>query len=1701
MKSLNQGIKLVVNVATIISFCLLNINPYIQSMAEAEEITSQKKSIQAKTSKNNDVKSIKSIAASTQEKEDLSSNEHNTGLTPFTPEQEEQFRKEHKKIQRINLNNVGWQRVNAERKKKGFYELKTESIIPKGKEIEASFMNEKLSGSTIQIQQSVSTAEATEVLPTYVDNSKTAWFPPIKNQGGLNSCASFVTTYTQLSYMVAFQKGLTINTSDNTNKYSPKWTYNMINQGMNSATYISDNYKLLNLHGAALWSEFPYDSNYLEWCPESSVWRNALSARIEPVQYVYEVNTSMGLQQLKELLTNGYILVFGTYINSWQYTAIKDDPAIVDDDAFVGKSAAYWLNGTQGSHAMVIVGYNDKIWIDINKNNIVDDGEKGALRIANSWGTGWGDAGFAWLAYDALQATSAVSGGPSTNRVKAIHGNMVYQMTVKDNYSPKLIAEFTASHLKRSQLYMSLGIGDSASTIPSTIWYPYPSGFLYKGGEYAFDGATSEVDGTFILDYTDIMSVDGSNKRYYLGIKDIISGDSGELKSYKLVDLVNNNEVYSSNLPQTVDNNYNSPVYAYIDYSFLDTSGSSYGIAEVRPYFLSGQEINDAVKVRYKFKIANNQGTNMKILFGGSRLYGTSSDTYYLERNLYTSKVNYADPLCDDGWAKLNQMTQGESTLRIAVPDYVGKGKTGVKTYDSANFPRITYIIDGTTGTWKTDMISQINLNGKEGTIETSRGNVISDKSGWKCSGSLDSDTYRQWDVTATIDGQGYKTSIALPENGAKYFTSYELINFRTEFFQNSGLFKVYLWDFEIQREGKTSWESLTNWKVTDYDGDGSNYGIKKATYNGKEIIEISNDSSGQFLAENKTFELSQYSTDTTPPTGGTVSINSGSSYTKTTAVTLSLSASDNVGVTGYYIAESVITPSLSASGWKSLIASASHTLSTGDGSKTVYVWYKDAAGNVSATVSDSITLDTTAPAVTISNPTLNDTYSTTSSTISISGSASDSASGIKTVAWSSNKGGSGAASGTTSWSIGSIGLYSGTNVITVTASDNAGNIGTDTITITNTSGTTPTVTTGSATAITASSATLNGTVNANGVASTVWFEYGTTSGSYGSKTASQSVSGTSSVNVSTTLIGLSAGKTYYYRIAGQNSAGTVYGSEKSFTSTASTDTTKPISTSISINGGTKMYTISRNVIVNLAATDNVGVTAYYVSENANPDLYQGVTWTPVTSTTSFKKDVSFTLSTGDGNKYVYAWYKDAGGNISDKANTQIILDTAVPTVTITSPTSDSTYTSTSSTISLGGSASDTTSGIKSVSWSNSLGGSGTASGTTSWNASGISLSSGSNVITVTASDNAGNTVTDTLTVSYSVNTKPSGSITINSGADYTNNSNLNVSISASDDKGVTGYYLSTSFNTPSLTTAGWTTISSMTSYTGSIQKSVGVGSITLYCWFKDSDGNISAAAATDTIYVDPQSPSISITSPTSADTYSATALPLSLGGSVSDGESGISSVKWSNNGGSETAASYNSSTNTWSVSLSSLSSTQDNVITVRARDKANNAMTDTITIKYNPSTGLSGSITINSGASHTTSNQVTLNLKATDDEDVYAYQVSPSNVKTSSWVISSTIDTAKTSYTENVSYTLQSGDGTKTMYVWYKDIDQNEAGPYSDSIILDTTAPTVTITSPTSGLTYTSTSSTISLSGNASDITSGIKSVSWSNSLGGSGA
>ncbi|MBM2835171.1 MAG: hypothetical protein HW406_2332, partial [Candidatus Brocadiaceae bacterium] len=297
-----------------------------------------------------------------------------------------------------------------------------------------------------------------------------------------------------------------------------------------------------------------------------------------------------------------------------------------------------------------------------------------------------------------------------------------------------------------------------------------------------------------------------------------------------------------------------------------------------------------------------------------------------------------------------------------------------------------------------------------------------------------------------------------------------------------------------------------------------------------------------------------------------------------------------------------------------------------------------------------------------------------------------------------------------------------------------------------------PTVTTGSASQVTYNSATLRGTVNANGLSTTAWFQYRIVDGPSKSTFSTQTVIGTSDTEVSFSIIQLLPGTTYYYRLAARNDAGTTYGDEVSFTTTDmktshTTDITSPAG-SISINNGT-YCTNSLTVTLELSAADNMGVTGYYISTSAVPPDPHTVGWISTTPATRYQEDVSYTLSNGDGENTIYVWYKDASGNISDGTSDSIIVDTTPPAITITNPTSGFTYRTTSKTINLSGNASDSTSEINNVVWSTSTGKDEMEGKTISWNISSVDLLEGDNVITIKATDSLGNTGTATITITY----------------------------------------------------------------------------------------------------------------------------------------------------------------------------------------------------------------------------------------------------------------------------------------------------------------------------------------------------------------
>jgi uncharacterized repeat protein (TIGR02543 family) len=94
----------------------------------------------------------------------------------------------------------------------------------------------------------------------------------------------------------------------------------------------------------------------------------------------------------------------------------------------------------------------------------------------------------------------------------------------------------------------------------------------------------------------------------------------------------------------------------------------------------------------------------------------------------------------------------------------------------------------------------------------------------------------------------------------------------------------------------------------------------------------------------------------------------------------------------------------------------------------------------------------------------------------------------------------------------------------------------------------TPSVSTGPVDQSGSTAATLNGSVNPEGLATTYHFEYGTNT-AYGTSTAATSAgSGNAPVPVSAPISGLTAGTTYHFRLVATNSAGTTKAPDATFT-------------------------------------------------------------------------------------------------------------------------------------------------------------------------------------------------------------------------------------------------------------------------------------------------------------------------------------------------------------------------------------------------------------------------------------------------------------------------------------------------------------------------------------------------------------------------
>src|SRR6478672_10512963 len=157
-----------------------------------------------------------------------------------------------------------------------------------------------------------------------------------------------------------------------------------------------------------------------------------------------------------------------------------------------------------------------------------------------------------------------------------------------------------------------------------------------------------------------------------------------------------------------------------------------------------------------------------------------------------------------------------------------------------------------------------------------------------------------------------------------------------------------------------------------------------------------------------------------------------------------------------------------------------------------------------------------------------------------------------------------------------------------------------------------PVVTTSPATWIASFSATLNGSVDPHGLPTTVYFHYGTTV-SYGLTTAPQSKTGNTYQNVAANISRLTASTTYHFRIVATNSAGTRYGSDRTFTTLSATGrpvvitnaATNIATNTATLNGSVDPHGLTTTVYFQYGTTISYGQTSASQSKTGN--VYQNV--------------------------------------------------------------------------------------------------------------------------------------------------------------------------------------------------------------------------------------------------------------------------------------------------------------------------------------------------------------------------------------------------------------------------------------------------------------------------------------------------------------
>jgi hypothetical protein len=256
--------------------------------------------------------------------------------------------------------------------------------------------------------------------------------PPVGDQGGQGSCATWSIVYyhrTQLEYHERHW-----DLSDPHHQFSPAFVYNQVNGGGDNGSGFNNNMRLICESGVASLADCPYhDNDPLSW-PSESAYSKAIPYRTKDWAW-FRTEDTTGVNMIKQLLANGSTssLSIGVWGNFDNIAAHNYMYCSADREG-----------SNRGGHLITFVGYNDTL-------TTVDG--TGAFRMVNSWGPGWGQAGYFWMSYEAVMDSFLCPGREAA------------YLTDTVGYVPKMVARVRIDHPTRDRVGLQFTVGKRWSAL------------------------------------------------------------------------------------------------------------------------------------------------------------------------------------------------------------------------------------------------------------------------------------------------------------------------------------------------------------------------------------------------------------------------------------------------------------------------------------------------------------------------------------------------------------------------------------------------------------------------------------------------------------------------------------------------------------------------------------------------------------------------------------------------------------------------------------------------------------------------------------------------------------------------------------------------------------------------------------------------------------------------------------------------------------------------------------------------------------------------------------------------------------------------------------------------------------------------------------------------------------------------------------